>query len=491
MPGPGYPLRIVAPTVLTSLLLLAVCAVVSAYLYRQQTGTAEELGENIGSRQAASNLEETLQDLVRYHRTGDEHVEPLHDQIRQRLAEIESFADKPEEKELADRLAESYRRYLAAWQAGAGTPGRAAAALAVLEGEMLPVCQQLRLFNADQVNTSRQVHQRTLRWMAWGLAGVSAAGALAGLVLGYGVARGLRQSIHQLRVRVQDAADKLGRELPAVEMTGESLEDLDGHLQGVVRQVEQVVQQLQQREREVRRAEQLAAVGRLAAGVAHEVRNPLTSIKMLIQTGREDVANGVASAPRGLPAEDLHVIEQEVRRIERSLQTFLDFARPPKLRRAPTDLGPLPEYVVSLIRGRAERQGVSVRVDRPRAPSGAGSPVVAEADADQLRQVLLNLVLNALDVMPRGGALAIRLGEPRDGWVELSVTDTGPGVSADVRPRLFEPFVSDKEAGLGLGLSVSRRIVEDHGGTLRADNRAEGGAVFTVRLPANAGGLGT
>src|SRR3954471_11313921 len=98
MPRPADPLRIVAPTALTSLLLLAVCAVVSAYLYRQQTGTAEELGENIGSRQAASHLEETLQALVPSHPPGDEHVEPLHDQIRQRLAEIESFADKPEEK---------------------------------------------------------------------------------------------------------------------------------------------------------------------------------------------------------------------------------------------------------------------------------------------------------------------------------------------------------------------------------------------------------
>jgi signal transduction histidine kinase len=254
-------------------------------------------------------------------------------------------------------------------------------------------------------------------------------------------------------------------------------------MQSEVRQVEEVVQTLQQREREVLRAEQLAAVGRLAAGVAHEVRNPLTSIKMLIQTAREEMASGVALAPRGLPAEDLHVIEQEVRRIERSLQTFLDFARPPKLRRVPTDLGTLPEHVISLVRGRAAKQGVEVRLDRP------ARPIVAETDTDQLRQVLLNLVLNALDVMPHGGDLNIRLGEPENGWVELSVTDTGPGVHADILPRLFVPFVSDKETGMGLGLSVSRRIVEDHGGTIRAHNRPEGGACFGVRLPLNSAGV--
>ncbi len=479
MPGHASQLRILAPTALTSLLLLAVCAAASVYLYRQQTGTAEELDENIGSRQAASNLEETLQDLAAYHRKGDEHVGPLQEKIVQRLQEIERFADKPEEKKLADQLRQSYGHYLSVWQGGAGSPDRAEAARAEIEKNMLPLCQELRIFNAEQVNTSRQIHQRTLRWMAWGLAGVSAAGALAGLILGYGVARGLQRSIHQLRVRVQDAADKLGRDLPAVEMTGESLEELDDHMKSVVHQVEQVVQTLQQREREVLRAEQLAAVGRLAAGVAHEVRNPLTSIKMLIQTAGEDVASGVASAPRGLPAEDLHVIEQEVRRIERSLQTFLDFARPPKLRRAPTDLGTLPEHVISLVRGRAAKQGVEVRLDRP------PDPIVAEADTDQLRQVLLNLVLNALDVMPRGGTLDIHLLQPKNGWIELTVTDSGPGVHTDILPRLFVPFVSDKETGMGLGLSVSRRIVEDHGGTIRVQNRPEGGACFVVRLPAN------
>jgi two-component system sensor histidine kinase HydH len=475
MPAPDYQLRILAPTALTSVLLLAVCGIASVYLYRQQTDTAAELGENIGSRRAASNLEETLRDLAALHRDGVERVGPILQRIDTLLGEIESFANKPEEQALSEQLAASYRRYRTTDWANRRV---------VLENELLPLCQSLRDFNAAQVDASEAAHRRTLRWMAWGLAGVSAIGALAGLVLGYGVARGLRRSIHQLRVRVQDAADKLGRDLPPVEMAGESLEELDGHMQGVVRQVGEVVQQLQEREREVLRAEQLAAVGRLAAGVAHEVRNPLTSIKMLVQTAREEQANEVrgtqqswVAAPRGLPAEDLRVIEMEVRRIEQSLQTFLDFARPPKLRRARTDLGSFPDHVASLVRARAARQGVEVRIDRP------ANEVVVEADADQLRQVLLNLVLNGLDVMPGGGRLDIRLSGPVSGSVELSVIDTGPGIAAEILPRMFEPFVSDKEAGLGLGLSVSRRIVEDHGGTLRGHNRPTGGACFVVRLP--------
>ena len=105
------------------------------------------------------------------------------------------------------------------------------------------------------------------------------------------------------------------------------------------------------------------------------------------------------------------------------------------------------------------------------------------ADASQLQQVLVNLVLNALDAMPTGGTLTVRVRQVA-GWVELEVADTGSGIVRDVLPKLFQPFVSSKETGLGLGLVISRRIVEDHGGTIDAANRPEGGATFFVRLPA-------
>src|SRR5262249_25256833 len=155
---------------------------------------------------------------------------------------------------------------------------------------------------------------------------------------------GLGQSIHQLQVRVLDAANKLGQELPSVSLNGSGdLEALHGQMQDLLAQIEQVVQKLHQREREVLRADQLAATGRLAAGVAHEIRNPLTSIKLLVQAGREDAES------RGMPAEDLQIIEREIRRMEHSLQTFLDFARPPKLRRSAQDLGTLVDHTCNLI----------------------------------------------------------------------------------------------------------------------------------------------
>jgi signal transduction histidine kinase len=231
------------------------------------------------------------------------------------------------------------------------------------------------------------------------------------------------------------------------------------------------VQKLQQREREVRRAERLAAVGQLAAGVAHEIRNPLTSIKLLIQTSRRDPAAG------GLSEEDLDLIEQEIQRLEQAVQTFLNYARPPKLERSPCDLTLLVRRTFGLVRGRAESQHVTLQFKEPE------HPLVIDADRGQLQQVLVNLALNALDAMPQGGTLDVRVVRKSENEVELTVTDSGTGIAPDVLNQLFEPFVTAKETGLGLGLVVSRRIVEDHGGTITGANRKEGGACFVIRLP--------
>jgi signal transduction histidine kinase len=310
----------------------------------------------------------------------------------------------------------------------------------------------------------------TLRKLAWGLAGIGGSAGLAGLFLGYGVARGLSRSIHQLQVRVQGAADLLGRDIPAVELTGGGhLHHLDRQVQALVGQIKDTVERLNQRERQVRRAEQLAAVGQLAAGMAHEIRNPLTSIKLLVQTAAEAGPEG------GFPADDLAVIEREVRRVERTLQTFLDYARPPKPAKAPTDITRVLTETLELIRGRAARQRVTSRFDPP------SGPVTVDADPEQLRQVFLNLALNALDAMPGGGTLTFEL---RDGpAAEVAVRDTGPGIAAEARDRLFLPFASTKETGLGLGLVICRRIVEDHGGTIGGGTAPGGGAEFVVRLP--------
>lgn len=470
--------RIAGPTILVSTLLLGLCGTAAVLLYRQQVTSAEVLGENVSSSQLAHDLENTLNDLVSLLRDRNDQVAPLHQRVRRQLGQAWQLADKDEEMKLVKQMEESFERYLQNWEARLNTAPEARdsaiiAAIRVMESETVPACNRLQEFNARQIKESAQAHSIAVRWMVLGLVGVGTLGSLAGVFLGYGVARRLQHSIHRLSIRVRDAADLLGQDLPPVVITeGDGLASLQKQMQGVTREIEQVVERLQQREREVLRAEQLAAVGQLAAGLAHELRNPLTSIKMLFQTLSEEARD------RDLPAEDLHIIELELRRMERCLQTFLDFARPNKLECRLLDLTGLVEQTLALIGTRARKQQVSIRFQRPE------QPVLAQVDGDHIKQLLINLGLNALDVMPQGGTLSVDLHAREHDHIELRVLDSGPGIAPEMLPRLFRPFVSTKETGLGLGLVVSQRIAESHGGTLRAANRPEGGACFTLRLPA-------
>lgn len=220
-----------------------------------------------------------------------------------------------------------------------------------------------------------------------------------------------------------------------------------------------------------RQAERMMALGEAAAGMAHELRNPLTSIKGLIQVNEKEFE------ARGVPSQDLQVIEQEIRRMERALEAFLDFARPPRAHREQIDLAALASRVTALVQARAKKQGVSIEIAAP------PEPVLAYVDADQIQQLLLNLVLNALDALSTGGAIHFVLRRASGSAVEIEVIDTGPGIAPHILPVVFDTFVSDKEAGVGLGLPVSRRIAQEHGGSLTAANLPGRGAAFLLTLP--------
>jgi signal transduction histidine kinase len=218
------------------------------------------------------------------------------------------------------------------------------------------------------------------------------------------------------------------------------------------------------------RAEQLAAVGQLAAGIAHEVRNPLTGMKLLVEAALRPGSRST------LTEEDLRVIHGEIARMEETVQNFLSFARLPAPRRQVCDLREVAARSLDLTRARAIRQGVAVEVDTP------AEPLRADLDPAQLHQVLVNLLLNALDAMPRGGRLGLTLRAVNQ-ECQCIVSDTGPGIAAEMQGRLFTPFASTKATGTGLGLSLARRIVEEHGGHITGNNRREGGARFTIVLP--------
>lgn len=229
------------------------------------------------------------------------------------------------------------------------------------------------------------------------------------------------------------------------------------------------------RQTEALRAQQMATLAQLATGVAHEIRNPLTSIKMLIQVNRAKFAD------EGLPTDDLELVEHEIRRMERSVTSLLEYARPEKSEFTRVALHDVVRNTVHLIEGRCKSQNVDVVVDTPKN--------LSEVDGDraQLQQLLLNLALNALDAMPDGGTLSLLVSQDQD-QIEVCVRDTGVGIHSDVAGELFSPFVTTKENGVGLGLGICRRIALAHQGSLAGFNRSSNdpslsGAEFRLRLP--------
>ena len=226
--------------------------------------------------------------------------------------------------------------------------------------------------------------------------------------------------------------------------------------------------ELRRMQLEVERAERLASIGRLAAGIAHEIRNPLASISGSIEMLK--TTPGADADSRQL----MDIAVREVDRLNRLITDLLDYARPHKEERRRLDLG---EHAGEIVRAfeQERREKITVAVDVP-----AG--VIVEAAPGQLRQVLWNLIRNAADAMSTsGGEITIRLGTDGSRAV-LAIRDQGPGIPPDRIDRLFEPFYSTKTGGTGLGLATVARIVTDHGGTVDVSSEPGQGATFTVLL---------
>jgi PAS domain S-box-containing protein len=217
----------------------------------------------------------------------------------------------------------------------------------------------------------------------------------------------------------------------------------------------------------------LAAIGELAAGVAHEINNPLFAILGLLEFALKDVAEGTKTHER------LDLARRTALEIKDIVRALLDFARENSEERHSVAVDDVVRETVELVSRTSATRGIEL-VER----FGAG-PFLVEGSPNQLKQVFLNLLANARQAMPGGGTITLRL--ERDGdWVNASVADTGEGIAPDTLPRIFEPFFTTKrgQGGTGLGLSVSLGIAEAHGGALTAASEPGSGAVFTLRLPA-------
>ena len=219
------------------------------------------------------------------------------------------------------------------------------------------------------------------------------------------------------------------------------------------------------------RADRLAAMGELTAGVAHEVRNPLGIIRASVQL-MED-----AECSRERVSEAAEVIKQEIDRLDRVIKALLDFGRPATPTLRPVEVSQVLDDVALFSRTFASRAHVQI-VEKY---SDTAPDVVA--DPEQLKQVFVNLISNAVQAMPGGGTLTIETGSA-DGFVFVRFTDTGPGITDDVREKIFDPFVSTRDDGTGLGLTIVHRIVDEHDGHIEVTSEPGAGTSFTIWLPA-------
>ncbi len=224
------------------------------------------------------------------------------------------------------------------------------------------------------------------------------------------------------------------------------------------------------------RSERLAAVGTLAAGMAHEVRNPLNSALLQLQVLERRIAKGKTTPPELAPV--VQVVKDEIRRLERLVADFLAFARPTRLELSPHDLNRVVRGVVELVRPEAQTQGAQLSIETP------DTPLCVPLDPERFRQVLLNLIRNAVEASGPNGHVTVRAQEI-EAEATLEVSDDGPGFPQDA--QIFDAFYTTKDTGTGLGLSIVHSLVTAHGGRITATSEP-GNTCFTIRLPLAAAG---
>lgn len=477
--------QVALPVILVGVSWLAVSGATNFYLIWLDASYQRAFDENIASMHAASLVQ---REVWRLHAEALAHwQQPI--EWPKRLSDFQEQMDLPLEV-LADRattvperetaqemrkLTQNYRENLErVVSSGADDAPRALQDLFEVAAHISSDADHIRQINDDLLSTAqkrRTVISQAVLW-ARGLA-ITLLPAL-GIALGWWTANRLQRSVAQIQVSLHDPHLAAPGELGIVKVRGgNELASIQKQVEVIVDRLRRTGDELQAARQEVLRSERLAAIGGLAAGVAHELRNPLTSVKLLLQHAASRGGDAL------VPATKINLILDEIERMESTIQGLLDFSRPARPHRKPHDIRETLERAIHLVQGRGEKQCVNTKVRL-----GATSLLV-NADPQQLHQVFVNLLINAIEAMPEGGELAVSVeGAAGGDAVHVQFRDSGQGIPAELLPRLFEPFASAKERGTGLGLAVSRRIVEEHGGSISVRPAPAGGTIFEIALPA-------
>jgi signal transduction histidine kinase len=453
------------------------------YTYQIENLLTHITDKHVAAFQAAEALETALVNqkgfVTYYFQDGDpewlKRLGEYRQVFKERLKNAEAIADSNQQRTAIEQIAQEYKTYIkdkdrviAYYRAGQMDVGSG------LHKEVrknyfniLELCEEYKGFHKakiDEARTKSHAQAKRLRFIAGSaMAVVLVLASLFILIFVTQILKPIRRLIMETGRGKEHHPSK------------NELQDLGRSVRGLIEDVDHTHVELERSREHLLQAEKMASVGKLAAGVAHSVRNPLTSVKMrLFSLGR-------TLRLSNLQREDFDVISEEIKHIDTIVQNFLEFSRPPKLKIQKISPSEVVDLVLQLLKYRLESYDVSIQVERKNL-----LPVI-DADPEQLKEVLVNLVENACEAMDRGGTITIEEEEEVTDRmapvVKISVTDSGPGIPAAIQEKVLQPFFTTKEEGTGLGLSIAQRIVEEHGGKLDIISKDGAGSSFIIILP--------
>jgi signal transduction histidine kinase len=401
--------------------------------------------------------------------------EALQERFLDQLARIGDSSKTTRPGETLEAIDAEYRRYIATKRRvadlfGSGERSEAAALHHRAHDHfeaLVGLCEQFKRFHADRIlATEAAGHAQAQRLRILALTAMAVSVGLT-LLLAFVFVYQILEPLRRLTLETYRA------DTPA--RSGNEVKALSRGVRLLLHTMDQTQSELQRSRGSLAQAEKMALVGKLAASMAHSIRNPFTSVKMrLFSLSRSLDLDEIQK-------EDVEVISAEIRHIDAIVQNFLEFSRPPKLKIASVSPSDVVDAALRLLQHRLRSYEVAVGVTRlvPLPPT----PV----DVEQLKEVLVNLIVNACEAMAPGGRIAIE--ERTEPHPQLGpsavivVRDTGPGIAPHLLERIFQPFFSTKEQGTGLGLSIAQGIITEHGGRLEVESDEGRGAAFTLILP--------
>ena len=395
--------------------------------------------------------------------------------FKQRLTAARLLENDQSAKEIVDRIATKYLQYitfkdkvLGYYKIGRREQGtQLHQQVRSLFFEILALCENYKQLHVTRVR--QEARDSLLR--AENLRIIASMAVVASILLGVLLAVIF---IRQILVPVTRLLRKTGNN-QKFERSKNIVNSLSLTVHGLMTDVDQTHTELKKSQAHLARAKRLAMVGKLAAGMAHSIRNPFTSVKMRLFSLNRTLELTADQY------EDFEVISEEIRHIDTIVQNFLEFSRPPKLTMQSISPSMIVDRVIQLLSHRLKSYDVSVSIDR-----NQNLPEI-NGDPEQLKEVLVNLIINACEAMKSDGELVIREETITSAAqlmnIAIYLTDNGPGIPEHLQEKIMQPFYTTKDEGTGLGLSIAARIIEEHSGNLTVESTPGKGATFCIILP--------